>query len=521
MGILKPNQTNYVHSDESNLLELHRAMEYNANGEPAIRTIQPLQPSTTTSFGEYTAVPLEPVVQQDALYGIIPTEIESFTGGLGTAGETDRLFTVTSGTSTGGYGVLRTKRVVRYRPGQGSMCRFTAAFTQGVANTQQYAGFLNQENALQVGYDGEKFGILRRTDGRAEIRVLTIGTPASGSETATITLNGVAFTVNITSGPATQNATTIANATFTGYTVDQEDGKVYFASTTNAPQTGTFSFSSATAAGTFSQAQQGVVDNNIWTYQENFNVDALDGTGPSKITIDPTKLNVYQIQLRWLGAGEIRFAIENPDTGALIFFHRIHYVNRNTKSHIGNPSFKLGYVAYNTGSAQSVTVTGGSMAGFLEGTLRDTSLPGAVSSAVQTNLNTAGTWYHLVSLQNPLVFANNFNLRQMIIERVSLAFQGNDPLVLAIVVNGASVSTPLQWNKVDATGTLAAYYSTTAASFTNPILRFATTVNINGAVNINLVDLLVKIPPQSEIHVIAKSSSGISKIVACLVWNEI
>jgi hypothetical protein len=39
MGVRNPNSTNYVHSDEPNLLNLHKAMDYNTNGEPVIRTI--------------------------------------------------------------------------------------------------------------------------------------------------------------------------------------------------------------------------------------------------------------------------------------------------------------------------------------------------------------------------------------------------------------------------------------------------------------------------------------------------
>jgi hypothetical protein len=39
MGVRNPNSTNYVHSDEPNLLNLHKAMQYNTNGEPVIRTI--------------------------------------------------------------------------------------------------------------------------------------------------------------------------------------------------------------------------------------------------------------------------------------------------------------------------------------------------------------------------------------------------------------------------------------------------------------------------------------------------
>ena len=38
MGVRNKNSTNYVHPDESNILNLHKAMEYNAGGLPVLRT---------------------------------------------------------------------------------------------------------------------------------------------------------------------------------------------------------------------------------------------------------------------------------------------------------------------------------------------------------------------------------------------------------------------------------------------------------------------------------------------------
>ena len=39
MGVLDPNSTNYVHSNEPNLLNIHKAMEYNALGQPVLRVV--------------------------------------------------------------------------------------------------------------------------------------------------------------------------------------------------------------------------------------------------------------------------------------------------------------------------------------------------------------------------------------------------------------------------------------------------------------------------------------------------
>ena len=39
MGIRNPNSTNYEHSDEPNLYDLHKALEYNPGGKPSVRTL--------------------------------------------------------------------------------------------------------------------------------------------------------------------------------------------------------------------------------------------------------------------------------------------------------------------------------------------------------------------------------------------------------------------------------------------------------------------------------------------------
>ena len=39
MGVRNRNSTNYVHPDEPNLLNLHKALEYNGEGKPVLRTV--------------------------------------------------------------------------------------------------------------------------------------------------------------------------------------------------------------------------------------------------------------------------------------------------------------------------------------------------------------------------------------------------------------------------------------------------------------------------------------------------
>ena len=116
--------------------------------------------SASSAFGESISVPITPVLQLDALYGLETNKFETFTSGTGIV-TSNTLMRASSGTGAYGYGVIRSKRAVRYRPGQGALARFTAQFSGIVTGYTQRAGFFAQEQALQVGYNTTgQFGIL-------------------------------------------------------------------------------------------------------------------------------------------------------------------------------------------------------------------------------------------------------------------------------------------------------------------------------------------------------------------------
>jgi hypothetical protein len=56
--------------------------------------------------------------------------------------------------------------------------------------------------------------------------------------------------------------------------------------------------------------------------QSSWNVDKLDGSGPSGITLDVTKGNIYEMEFQWFGVGPIRYRING------ILVHQ--EVNENT-----------------------------------------------------------------------------------------------------------------------------------------------------------------------------------------------
>lgn len=494
--------------------------------------------STVSAFGEPYGLTITPVIQLDAIYGITSEVIQTYTSGTGSGAQGNpytSLFQVNTGTTVGGYGVLRSKRFLRYRAGQGALCRFTAAFTPNVANTSQRAGLFNQENAIMVGWNqsptGPKFGVMRASGGRVHITVLTINTAPTGNQTATVTLNGVAFPISITAG-STQATAVLINKIdgFTGWYTDQVDNTIVFMSTTLGPKNGTYSFSSTgagtLATGTFSTKQVGVAQTENWTYQGNFSIDNLNGSGPSGMNLSSQYLNVFQINFRWLGAGEIRYAIEDQTTGNMVFFHHEHYVNQNSIPHVAQPSFKIGYVAYSTGSTTDVTVTGASMMGAIEGDIRQNELNR--SSGVNKTGLVKDVLHHLLTIRNPYVtngaagaLNGNYilNAKEIILKDVSIGTQNTDPAILYIFYEPTSFSgTHSYFSQPKDNGMISTVDGTLNNTVDTAICQFVTA--INGQSSYALSDFRVAIPPGSWVSFAIKSTNGITRATLALVFSE-
>lgn len=62
-----------------------------------------------------------------------------------------------------------------------------------------------------------------------------------------------------------------------------------------------------------------VVNNTV--NQSSWNLDKLDGTGTSGITVDVTKQLIFVIDLQWLGSGRIRFGFSI--SGSIVYCHEI------------------------------------------------------------------------------------------------------------------------------------------------------------------------------------------------------
>jgi hypothetical protein len=81
--------------------------------------------------------------------------------------------------------------------------------------------------------------------------------------------------------------------------------------------------------------------------QSQWNVDKLDGTGASGITLDPSKAQIQWMDLEWLGVGSVRvgFVIN----GQFIIAHIFHHANEIDSVYMTTASLPIRYEIENTG----------------------------------------------------------------------------------------------------------------------------------------------------------------------------
>lgn len=138
-------------------------------------------------------------------------------------------------------------------------------------------------------------------------------------------------------------------------------------------------------------------------YQNEWNGDVLDGSGPSGITLDPTKANILWTDIEWLGAGSVRcgFFFE----GRPVIAHTFHNANKNATTYMTTATLPLRYEIFNGNTAGSgstmrqICSSVISDGGFQGRAVRKTAGVGLTAAGNMKTLTTASTYYPVLSLR--------------------------------------------------------------------------------------------------------------------------
>lgn len=468
----------------------------------------------TTAFGDLSVAQEEPIEQVLFTYGI-GDKTETFLDTGGTVTFSDSLVNCNTTTSLGSYAVARTKRALIYRPGEGAGIKITAVFNTGVASSLQLAGLFSATDALCFGYNGTSFGILHRYGGALEIQELQITAAASGSETATVTLDGTGYSIPVTSGTVNHNAYEIGEyliANQSAWKVEVVGDTVVLLAQSVGDKTGTFSISSTgTCAGTFTEVQAGAANTEDWTAQTSFNRDTVSW-------LDPQKGNVYKIVFQYLGFGNITFFVEDPDTGAFKLVHMIEYANSSTTPSMQNPSLKGGYALASLGSTTAMTLSGSSLELFIQG--RIVKREEAHAYANTKSVTTAKT--NIFSIRNRNTFDSVPNLAELKPLTLTATSESSKTTILEVYKNATIDGEPdfsylndtLQIAEVDTAGT-------TYTSTDGKLLTASAISNTGFTPTVDFEKLKGVILPGDTLSIVAYVTGGAaSDVTVTLTWEE-
>ena len=482
-------------------------------------------------FGSLISSELTPAGQATLKYGINVTQWVTSSVGTGASNIVENgILSCSSGTSTSGSAETRLRRGIKYRPGQGGIARFTALFDPGVQDTIQLAGIGNSECGYYFSRNETDFGIMHIDTATLEIRKLTISAGAGASESVTITLDGTSKTFVISGGGnINQTSYLISKQDYSqlgyGWTAEAIDGTVIFLSKSPRPFSGTFSLSSGgSAAGTFSTLQTGIAASETFISQSQWNIDTMDGNGPSRVTLNPEKGNVYGIGYQYLGFGNAVFSIEDPNKGILTPVHQIINANNRDTTVLNNPYMHAKWKAENRGSSTSVSVKGASAATFIEGIVDRNIGPTFSTGSIKNSVGS--TIVPVLTIRPNCVFKNQASYGAMDPYNISI---GNDfgnssgtDIVIVYIYRNAVLSGPVNFIQVNTEHSICvADYAATGVTTNNDTQLYKSfALGPNNAVTIELLSDEFYLTHGNELTIAARTTGNTALVSVNVSWHE-
>jgi hypothetical protein len=134
--------------------------------------------------------------------------------------------------------------------------------------------------------------------------------------------------------------------------------------------------------------------------QSSWNGDKLDGTGPSGLTLDTSKAQIFWMDIEWLGVGSVRtgFIIN----GQIIVCHIFNHANLISSTYITTASLPLRYEIKNTAATSSSSTLKQICSTVIsEGGYELRGLQQAIATPINTpsSLAVAGTYYPVISVR--------------------------------------------------------------------------------------------------------------------------
>ena len=197
--------------------------------------------------------------------------------------------------------------------------------------------------------------------------------------------------------------------------------------------------------------------------QSSWNGDKLNGTGPSGITLDPTKTQIFWCDFEWLGVGSVRagFVIN----GQYIVCHTFNNANDQTTVYMTTAILPVRYEIKNTTGAAATTMKQICSSVVSEGGYQQASVDHvARRTTVLGTINTAANFIPVVSIRlasgrtGAVVIPNRIQFQPTTLQNYELALIKNPTLTgatwAATVPSDSNVEFDVAATAISAAGTI-------------------------------------------------------------------
>jgi len=255
---------------------------------------------------------------------------------------------------------------------------------------------------------------------------------------------------------------------------------------------------------------------DTWIAKTSWNVDKLDGTGPSGMTLDPTKGNLYMIEYDTSGYGTVSFIVNcTGGTTTPVTVHRVDFGNTLTAPGILNACLPCAAISTNTTntSAKTISVTG--FSAYVHG---DVQHVGNRQCTESTKTVTTATYVPVITLRNKATFNSISNTSGVFLNSMTVANNGNRVAIISLY--DSPTLTSASYADVS-TNTSCCDADKAATALSGGVLLF--TIHL-GAVADQVIDLSMYnfyIPPSGFITVASKcATNGSNALSIALNFRE-
>ncbi len=236
--------------------------------------------------------------------------------------------------------------------------------------------------------------------------------------------------------------------------------------------------------------------------------------GEQFTTVNTALGNIYQIRVQWLGYGEQKFYMEDPELGELRLVHRIRYANSSALTSVRNPTLPIMAQVINTTNDADVVLYTPSAMGFVEGKVENPPMPHPFAlprtlAAAKTAITTEAG---LLTLKNLATWQSVTNRVRMQLRQLSVGTDGTKNVTIRMTKNTTLGGSPSYANY--SANTSPAQYDTAGTTLTGGTRVFSGVMQKTDSKIFDLDSWGIVLAPGETVTISAQSSSGVDVDVA-------